>query len=114
MDTYTRRQNDRRRGVVEFGNVERLSEEVGRIELVERDCPRSLGGLSHGLRRHQVWIGDSHSTELLGHLCDWRGGGRPVSRGSSVHLSRVCVGRLLVSRSSWCLRRVSSIATTAR
>lgn len=114
--TYPRRQNDGRRRVVEFRNVEGLREEIRRVELVEGNRPRHLGHRLWRLRRHEVRIGHAHRAELLGHLCDGRAVSlrRNRSGRGSLHLGRVGSIRngLLVSRSLG-LRRIGSIAATA-
>jgi hypothetical protein len=106
VDTYTRRQNNGRRRVVQFRDIEWLGEEVRGIQLVERDGTRSLRSLGSRLRGEEMRICHAHCPKLLGHLCDTR------SSGSSICLSRVCAigSRLLVTG---LLLRVSSVAPTS-
>lgn len=68
--TYPRRQNNWGWRVVDLRNIERLGEQVGRVELIEGNCSRGLGSLGDCLRGHKVRIRNTHSTKLLGHLCD--------------------------------------------
>ena len=124
LNTYTRRKNNWRWRKVKLCDIERLSEEICRIELVERNGPRGLGSL----RWHLMRITHAHGTKLLGHLRNPRHSRGNVSLSHGllhlgcwvypVHgLGLGLRNGLLVSRRNWLhwlLRRVSSVATTGR
>lgn len=112
LSTYTGGQNDWRRRIVKFCNIERLSEEISRVELVERNGPRRL-------RLHLIRVGHAHATKLLGHLRDsWRLG-RSVSWSHRLHLGcwidpvhGLWYGLLVSGNWHWLLGRIGPVATT--
>ena len=113
LSTYTRGQNNWRRRIVKFCNIERLSEEISWVELVERNGSRRLG------RLHLIRVGHAHGAKLLGHLRDSRRHRRSVSWSHRLHLGcwiypvHGLWHGLLVS-GNWLLGRVGPIVTTGR
>ena len=67
IKAYPRRQNNRRWGIVQFCDIERLRDEVRGVELVQLDVALRL---NRGLlgRGHVVRLSHAHSTKLVGHL----------------------------------------------
>jgi hypothetical protein len=115
VNAGTWRENDRRWRVIKLRDIEWLSEKVCRIELVEGNGARSLGG--HGglrrLRRHEMGVGHAHRAELLGHLCDsWSSRGS-IPRRCCIHLTWVRpIYRLLISRGLR-LRGICTVTATS-
>lgn len=112
METHIWWQNNGRRRVVKFCNVEWLGDEIRRIELVEGNS-RSRRSLPW-LLRHLMGVGHAHCAKLLCHLRDSRGGRRRITRYCWLYLAWVRpIDRLLIHHRLR-LRRGCSVGTTGQ